>query len=96
MMGLEMAKPATYHVKRTLPPTLSGFPGEAEIRYFVKVTVNRHSFFKENPRAYVPFNFFPIEPPRPPESGSEIFARQKTYPTLATQGLPYGVGILLV
>lgn len=77
MVGMEIARPATRHVKRTLPPTLSGFPGEAEIRYFVKVTVNRHSFFKENPRAYVPFNFFPIEPPRHPSTGSEVFARQK-------------------
>lgn len=69
--------PATQHVKRTLPPTLSGFPGEAEIRYFVKVTVSRHSFFKENPRAYAPFNFFPIEPPRPTSAGSEMYARQR-------------------
>lgn len=76
MIGLE-ARPATRHVKKTLPPTLSGFPGEAEIRYFVKVTVNRHSIFKENPRAYTPFNLFPIEPPRPLNSSSEIYARQK-------------------
>lgn len=75
--GLEITQPATQHVKKTLPPTLSGFPGEAEIRYFVKTTVARHSIFKENPRAYTPFNFFPIEPPRPRPSGSEVFARQK-------------------
>lgn len=75
--GFEMAKPPSQHVKKTLPPTLSGFPGEAEIRYFVKATVSRHSFFKENPRAYTPFNFLPIEPPRPAASGSEVFARQK-------------------
>jgi hypothetical protein len=77
MIGFDVARPASHHVKKTLPPTLSGFPGEAEIRYFVKVTVNRKSFFKENPRAFVPFNFFPIEPPRPRPTGSEIFARQK-------------------
>jgi len=77
MLGLELAKPASQHVKKTLPPTLSGFPGEAEIRYFVKVTVNRHSIFKENPRAYAPFNFFPIEPPRGPITEREIYARQK-------------------
>lgn len=77
MIGMEVAMPATQHVKRTLPPTMSGFPGEAEIRYFVKVTVSRHSIFKENPRAYAPFNFFPIEPPRPSSSGSEVYARQR-------------------
>lgn len=77
VIGFEVAQPASRHVKKTLPPTLSGFPGEAEIRYFVKATINRKSFFKENPRAYAPFNFFPIEPPRPPRTGSEIFARQR-------------------
>jgi hypothetical protein len=64
-------------VHKTLPPTLSGFPGEAEIRYFVKATVARQSFFKENPRAYAPYNFFPIEPPRPPPTGSQVYARQR-------------------
>ncbi|KAF2716924.1 hypothetical protein K431DRAFT_256534 [Polychaeton citri CBS 116435] len=76
-MGLEIAKPPVNHVRKLLPPTLSGFPGEAEIRYFVKATVVRHSFFKENPRAYVPFNFVPLEEPRPPASGSEVYARQR-------------------
>ena len=75
--GIEVAKAPSRHVKKTLPPTLSGFPGEAEIRYFVKATVTRHSFWKENPRAYMPFNFFPIEPPKAPSSGNEVFARQK-------------------
>ena len=75
--GLEILKAPTRHVKKTLPPTLTGFPGEAEIRYFVKATVKMHSFFKENPRAYMPFKFFPIEPPRPPSSGTEVYARQK-------------------
>jgi hypothetical protein len=56
---------------------MTGFPGEAEIRYFLKATIKRHAFWKENPRAYVPFNFFPIEPPRPPVSGNEVYARQK-------------------
>ena len=64
-------------MKQTLPPTLSGFPGEAEIRYFVKATVRRHAFWKENPRAYAPFTFFPIEPPRPPSTGNEVYARQR-------------------
>ena len=58
--GLEVAQPPPAHVKKTLPPTLSGFPGEAEIRYFVKVTVKRSAFWKENARAYVPFNFLPV------------------------------------
>lgn len=75
--GLEVARPPTMHVKKTLPPTLSGFPGEAEVRYFVKATVARQALLKENPRAYAPFNFFPIEPPRPPSTSSQVFARQK-------------------
>nr|OQO26719.1 hypothetical protein B0A51_03966 [Rachicladosporium sp. CCFEE 5018] len=75
--GIEIPVVPTHHVKKTLPPTLGGFPGEAEIRYFVKVTVSRHSFLKENPRAYRPFNFLPIESPRPSPTGSQIYARQR-------------------
>ena len=46
-----MARNTDRHVKKTLPPTLSGLPGEAEIRYYVKVTVQRPAFYKENFRA---------------------------------------------
>lgn len=73
----EFAKTATQHVKTTLPPSLAGFPGEAEIRYFVKVTVNRPQFFKENPRATANFTLLPIEPPRPAKSDGEAYARRQ-------------------
>ncbi|SLM35660.1 Immunoglobulin E-set [Lasallia pustulata] len=76
-MRVEMARNTERHVKKTLPPSLSGFPGEAEIRYFVKVTVQRPSFFKENFRATADFKFFPIEPPRPPDSKRESYARRQ-------------------
>ena len=46
-----MARNTDRHIKKTLPPTLSGLPGEAEIRYYVKVTVQRPAFYKENFRA---------------------------------------------
>lgn len=39
------------HVKTALPPSLNGLPGQAEIRYYVKVTVQRPAFYKENFRA---------------------------------------------
>lgn len=64
------------HVKRTLPPSLTGFPGEAEIRYYVKVTVQRPSIFKENRRSAIGFRFMPIEPPRPPKTTNESYARR--------------------
>jgi hypothetical protein len=64
------------HVKRTLPPSLTGFPGIAEIRYYVKVTVERPSLFKENRRSAVGFRFLPIEPPRAPPTKNEVFARR--------------------
>ena len=76
-MALEMARTPTFHVKQTLPPSLSGFPGEAEIRYYVKVTVNRPSIFKENPRAQANFTFLPIEPPRPAQADGEKYARRQ-------------------
>jgi hypothetical protein len=64
------------HVKRTLPPSLTGFPGEAEIRYYVKVTVQRPSLFKENRRSAIGFKFLPIEPPRAPPTANEVYARR--------------------
>lgn len=76
-MALEVAKTPTQHVKTTLPPSLNGFPGEAEIRYYVKVTVNRPQFFKENPRAMANFTLLPIEPPRPPQADGEAYARRQ-------------------
>jgi hypothetical protein len=68
---------ATHHIKATLPPSLAGFPGEAEIKYFVKVTVNRPQFFKENPRAIANFTLLPIEPPRPEKTDGEAYARRQ-------------------
>ncbi len=64
------------HVKKTLPPSLSGFPGEAEIKYYVKATVVRPKFYQENIRAQKGINFLPIEPPRPPNLLEEAFARR--------------------
>jgi hypothetical protein len=75
------------HVKRTLPPSLTGFQGEAEIRYYIKVTVQRPSLFKENRRNAIGFRFLPIEPPRPPKTSNEVYARR---PYAFTAGLaPY-------
>ena len=65
------------HVKKTLPPSLTGFPGYAEIRYYVKVTVQRPSLFKENWRADIDFEFLPVEPPRQPPTTQEVFARRQ-------------------
>ena len=50
-LKVEMARDTNRHVKKTLPPSLSGFPGEADIKYFVKATVIRPQFYKENIRA---------------------------------------------
>ncbi|OTB16692.1 hypothetical protein K445DRAFT_59147 [Daldinia sp. EC12] len=64
------------HIKATLPPSLTGFPQEAEIRYYIKVTIQRPGFFKENWRHQVGFKFLPVEPPRPPKTSQEAFARR--------------------
>ncbi|KAG6010968.1 hypothetical protein E4U54_008314 [Claviceps lovelessii] len=64
------------HVTRTLPPSLTGYPMEAEIRYYIKVTVQRPGFLKENWRYQIGYKFLPIEPPRPPKTGQEAFARR--------------------
>lgn len=64
------------HVTRTLPPSFTGFPGEAEIRYYVKVTIQRPGLFKENWRYDMGLKFLPIEPPRPPKTNQEAYARR--------------------
>lgn len=74
---VEIARDTDQHVKKTLPPTLTGFPGEAEIRYYVKVTVVRPRFYQENYRAQSDFIFLPIEPPRPPDTKEETYARRQ-------------------
>ncbi|KAI1630550.1 hypothetical protein F4809DRAFT_287833 [Biscogniauxia mediterranea] len=64
------------HVRATLPPSLTGFPQEAEIRYYIKVTIQRPGLFKENWRYQTGFKFLPIEPPRPAKTNQEAFARR--------------------
>ncbi|MCJ1379154.1 hypothetical protein MMC17_002254 [Xylographa soralifera] len=73
---MEMARDTNRHVKKPLPPTLSGFPGEAEIQYFLKATVQRPAFYKENFRARSALNFLPIEPPRVAPNQRESYARR--------------------
>ncbi|KKK26830.1 hypothetical protein ARAM_003393 [Aspergillus rambellii] len=76
-LKVEMAKQTTRHVKKTLPPSLSGFPGEAEIKYYVKATVIRPQFYKENLRAINNLTFLPIEPPRTGNPNEETYARRQ-------------------
>lgn len=49
-LKVEMARDTNRHVKKTLPPSLASFPGEAEIKYFIKATIIRPQFYKENIR----------------------------------------------
>lgn len=64
------------HVTKTLPPSFTGFPRQAEIRYYIKVTIQRPGLFKENFRHQLGFKFLPIEPPRPPATNQEAYARR--------------------
>ncbi|KAK3325804.1 hypothetical protein B0H66DRAFT_549420 [Apodospora peruviana] len=64
------------HVTKTLPPSFTGFPGEAEVRYYLKVTVQRPGLFKENWRYHTGLKFQPIEPPRPTKTNQEAYARR--------------------
>ncbi|TGZ77662.1 hypothetical protein EX30DRAFT_356280 [Ascodesmis nigricans] len=76
--NLDFAKEAENHIKGTLPPSLSCVPGDiATIRYFLKVTVNRPKLFKTNLRSIDPFVFLPLEPPRPPQTTRETFAKRR-------------------
>ena len=50
-LRMDMARDTDRHVKKTLPPSLNGLPGEATVHYYVKVTVTRPAFYKENFRS---------------------------------------------
>lgn len=76
-LSVQFAPDTNQHVKKTLPPTLSGFPGEAEIKYYVKATVVRPKLWQENLRCQVDIKFLPIEAPRPVDRHEETFARRK-------------------
>ncbi|KAF3907721.1 hypothetical protein AA313_de0208382 [Arthrobotrys entomopaga] len=66
------------HVKTTLPPSLSGIPNEmAWCRYFVKCTLVRPQFYRTNTRKLELFVLLPIEPPRPPLTSRETFAKRE-------------------
>ena len=71
--GLELLE--YQHVKKTLPPSVI-WGGWAVIRYYIKVTVQRPSIFKGNTRTAIDVYFIPIEPPRPPKTTNEEFARR--------------------
>lgn len=75
------------HVTKTLPPSFTGFPREAEIRYYVKVTIQRPGLFRENIRHQVGFKFMPIEPPRPPPTNQEGYARRPFTFALKSPGI---------
>ncbi|PLN80545.1 hypothetical protein BDW42DRAFT_170641 [Aspergillus taichungensis] len=77
-LKVEVARDTNRHVKKTLPPSLSGFPGEADIKYYVKVTVIRPEFYRENIREITNFNFLPIEPPRIGDANEETYARRQS------------------
>ncbi|KZZ91120.1 arrestin [Moelleriella libera RCEF 2490] len=62
------------HVTKTLPPSLTGYPMEAEVRYYIKVTVQRPGILKENWRYQIGYKFLPMEPPRPARTGQEAYA----------------------
>ncbi|KAL8713306.1 MAG: hypothetical protein Q9220_002505 [cf. Caloplaca sp. 1 TL-2023] len=53
VVGIQMQTPGSsdHHTHQTLPPTLHAFQEQAIIRYYVKATVQRPSFYKENFRA---------------------------------------------
>ncbi|KAI4252641.1 MAG: hypothetical protein LQ352_004164 [Teloschistes flavicans] len=53
--GLQMQAPGNTdrHVRQTLPPSLHPFQDQAVIRYFLKATVQRAAFYKENFRTVI-------------------------------------------
>lgn len=59
-LKVEMARESNRHVKKTLPPSLNGFPGTADIKYYIKATIIRPQFYKENIRAVCLISIFDL------------------------------------
>ncbi|CUS15167.1 unnamed protein product [Tuber aestivum] len=85
---MDYARDGRQHRPGTLPPSLSGIPNdEAWVRYFLKATVIRYGgpiygmlVCSEEWRAdekFDPFVFLPIEPPRPPPTTNETYAKRQ-------------------
>lgn len=51
------------HVQSALPPSFNQLGNFAEVKYFVKTTVNRSGMFKANARNILNFNFTPLDQP---------------------------------
>lgn len=64
------------HVKKTLPPSFVAGPRNAEIRYYIKVTVQRPGLLNPNWRHQIDFRFMPIEEPRPARTEAKAFAKR--------------------
>lgn len=65
------------HIKAMLPPSLAGYPGEVEVKYYVKATIVRPKLWQENIRSETPIRFYPLERRRPVHSDGETFGRRK-------------------
>ncbi|KAI5301080.1 hypothetical protein KEM56_001988, partial [Ascosphaera pollenicola] len=65
------------HIRSQLPPSLEGPVNMANIVYFVKATLVRPQFYKENYRALTRLTFIPSEPQRPVMSKEETYARRQ-------------------
>lgn len=75
--GVDVQRPASGHVEAILPPSLSGLGEFASIKYFLKVTVNKASFFKVNTRAIEPFIFLPVDRPDLHDDNRQAFVRRE-------------------
>lgn len=65
-----------HHAKRTLPPSFVAWPKKAEVRYYIKVTVQRPGLLNPNWRHQIDFRFMPIEEPRPENSEAKAYAKR--------------------
>lgn len=86
-----------HHVKKTLPPSFVAGPRSAEIRYYIKVTVQRPGFLNPNWRHQIDFRFMPIEEPRPAKTEAKAFAKRPfafrpKAPTTTNQKSLFGKG----
>lgn len=70
--GIDYAREASAHMLGPLPPSLSDMGTTASVRYFLKATISRTSFYKMNIRVFKPIVYLPPDEELNPQKAREI------------------------
>lgn len=84
--GIDYAREAAAHMLGPLPPSLSDMGNTASVRYFLKATISRTSFYKMNIRVFKPIVYLPPDEDLNSQKAREImFVRRNLLLCVDTQ-----------